>query len=129
MQLRPGLAEALRREKAAALSHEGAAAASAASEGGPEAYVPYRRRVHRYFQLAAHPHFFSCAQRTLLLTSILEAAAASGGAGLRLALLERSHVVRQVFPLHHEGERQALEEQVLSPSWDRFDPLTTSSDL
>ena len=80
-------------------------------EGGLEAYAPYRRRVHQLFQLAAHPHFFSCAQRTLLLSSILEAPAAVGGAELKLASLQRSHVVAQVFALHHDAERQALEER------------------
>ena len=67
--------------------------------------------MHKLFQLAAHPYFFSCAQRSLLVASILEGPAASGGAELKLARLERSHVVSQVFALHDDAERQVLEER------------------
>ena len=65
-------------------------------EGGVEAYTPYRRRVHKLYQLAAHPHFFSCAQRSLLIVSILEAPSSTGGAEIKLATLERTHVISQV---------------------------------
>ena len=74
MQLKAGIAERLRREKAPFSPSDdaddegegegggGAAGAGLSREGGYEAYAPYRRRVHELYQLAAHPRFFSCAQ-------------------------------------------------------------------
>ena len=130
VQLKSSLEERLRRERrasavdvdeppegddeasgAAATAEGGAAGEMISREGGDHAYAAYRRRVHKLYQLAAHPHFFSCAQRSLLLASILEAPAATGGAELKLARLERSNVVAQVFALHDDAERQVLEER------------------
>ena len=135
MQLKSGLEERLKRERellatgaedelesprgAAAVSPRSAGAPSAAGavdgivsrEGGGDAYAPYRRRVHKLYQLAAHPHFFSCAQRSLLLRSILEAPSTSGGCELKLARLEKLNVVTQIFALHDDKERQVLEER------------------
>ena len=79
--------------------------------GGKEAYAPYRRATHRYFQMAAAPHFFACSQRTQLLTSILHAPREAGGAGLSLAQLQRDKVISKAFPLHAQDERKALEER------------------
>ena len=45
----------------------------------------------------------------MLLQSILEAPASHGGAELKLAQLEKSRVVAQVFPLHDQAERSLLE--------------------
>ena len=67
--------------------------------------------MHKLYQLAAHPHFFSCAQRSLLLRSILEAPSTSGGCELKLARLEKLNVVTQIFALHDDKERQVLEER------------------
>ena len=79
--------------------------------GAGEAYAPYRRAVHGFFQLAAAPSFFSCQQRTLLLRSILQAPREQGGAGLSLAQLQRDGAVRQVFALHDQAQRTALEDR------------------
>ena len=78
-------------------------------EGGGHAFAPYRRRAHDLFQLAAPPRFFSAAQRTRLVLSILEAPMDAGGAGLHLAALHRCGVVREMWPPHQPAERAALE--------------------
>jgi len=62
--------------------------------------------VHRYFQMAAAPHFFACSQRTQLLASILHAPREAGGAGLSLAQLQRDKVISKAFPLHDHDERK-----------------------
>ena len=115
VQLKSGIDERLRREKLPYDENDadadGTTAEVVSREGGFEAYAPYRRRVHKLFQLAAHPYFFSCAQRSILLSSILEAPSSAGGAELNLAQLERSHVVAQVFALHDNAERRVLEER------------------
>ena len=120
MQLRPGLEERLHleREQQHVGQDEAAAEAVAAElealealDGRDTAYAPYRRRVHRLYQLGAPPHVFACAARAHILTSILEAPQAVGGAELSLSTLERSRVVQQVFALHDMRERRALEER------------------
>jgi len=84
--------------------------------GAGEAYAPYRRAVHGFFQLAAAPSFFSCQQRTQLLRSILQAPREVGGAGLSLAQLRRDGAVAQVFALHDNAQRSALEDRWGLPS-------------
>ena len=116
VQLKSGLEERLRRERRASADDDEDSPrprgdGMPSREGGGEAYASYRRRVHKLYQLAAHPHFFSCAQRSLLLASILEAPVKTGGCELKLARLERSHVVSQVFALHDDAERRVLEER------------------
>ena len=118
-QLKPEIEKRMVIDKAAELGREvtelsqskyGDAELSEAC-GGREAYAPYRRAVHRYFQMAAPPHFFACSQRTQLLTSILHAPRDAGGAGLSLAQLQRDKVISKAFPLHDQDERKALEDR------------------
>ena len=118
-QLKPEIEKRMVLDKAAELGREvtemsqskyGDAELSEAC-GGREAYAPYRRAVHRYFQMAAAPHFFACSQRTQLLTSILHAPRDAGGAGLSLAQLQRDRVISKAFPLHDQDERKALEDR------------------
>jgi hypothetical protein len=78
-------------------------------EGGGFAFAPYKRRAHDLFQLAAPPRFFSAAQRSRLVLSILEAPTELSGAGLRLAALIRCGVVHEAWPPHQPSERAALE--------------------
>ncbi|KAL1507864.1 hypothetical protein AB1Y20_007472 [Prymnesium parvum] len=107
------LAPQLERRVSAAADDDDAAAAAAARggerEGGDEAYAPYVRRVHDLFQRAAPPRFFSCAQRSRLLLSIMQAPLDEGGCGVSLADLQRRLVVAQTYPLHSDDERRALE--------------------
>ena len=65
-----------------------------ATPAAPVAYAPYRRHAHGYFEGGGGAHFFSPAQRTVLLRSILETPPRAGRRRDPLAACARSRRVR-----------------------------------